>query len=242
MSADPLYTSENQTQIVQEIFANIAPRYDFLNHLLSFWQDIRWRNQAVRRMQFFHTFRCLDVATGTGDVALAVSRKYPQVSITGIDFSPAMIAIAQKKGQKSNYPSHVHFQHGDATCLDFPDHSFDVAIISFGIRNIPDKTTAFKEMTRVLVPGGQLIILEMVSQQERHFQKWYQTYLCKALPKIASIFSHHPKAYRYLGQSILDFPKLSDFCAMIEKTSVRLELVLPMTFGITRLFIAKKDI
>ncbi len=87
MSADPLYTSENQTQIVQEIFANIAPRYDFLNHLLSFGQDIRWRNQAVRRMQFFHTFRCLDVATGTGDVALAVSRKYLRFSNTGMIFS-----------------------------------------------------------------------------------------------------------------------------------------------------------
>jgi len=240
MSANSLYTPENQTQVVQDIFAHIAPRYDFLNHLLSFGQDIRWRNQAVRRMQFFHTFRCLDVATGTGDVALAVSRKYPQVSITGVDFSPAMIAIAQKKGQKSNFPKQVCFQHGDATCLDFPDHSFDVAIISFGIRNIPDKKTALKEMIRVLVPGGQLMILEMVSQQDRHFQKWYQTYLCKALPHIASLFSHHPKAYRYLGQSILDFPKLSDFCALIEENRVRLELVLPMTFGITRLFIAKK--
>jgi demethylmenaquinone methyltransferase / 2-methoxy-6-polyprenyl-1,4-benzoquinol methylase len=242
MLADPLYTPENQTQVVQDIFASIAPRYDFLNHLLSFGQDIRWRNHAVRRMHFFQTFRCLDVATGTGDVALAVSRKYPQVSITGVDFSPAMIALAQKKGQKSRYLSHVDFQHGDATCLDFPDHSFDVVIVSFGIRNIPDKKTALKEMTRVLVPGGQLMILEMVSQQERYFQKWYQTYLCKALPQIASLFSRNRKAYRYLGQSILDFPKLSDFCTMIEENRVTLELVLPMTFGITRLFIAKKDI
>jgi demethylmenaquinone methyltransferase / 2-methoxy-6-polyprenyl-1,4-benzoquinol methylase len=242
MLTDPLYTPENQTQVVQDIFASIAPRYDFLNHLLSFGQDIRWRSHAVRRMCFFKTFRCLDVATGTGDVALTVSRKYPQVYVTGIDFSPAMIALAQKKGQKSKYPSHVHFQHGDATCLDFPDESFDVVIVSFGIRNIPDKNTALKEMTRVLVPGGQLMILEMVSQQQHQFQKYYQSYLCKALPRIASLFSHHPKAYRYLGQSILDFPKLSDFCTMIEENGVTLEQVLPMTFGITRLFIAKKDI
>jgi demethylmenaquinone methyltransferase/2-methoxy-6-polyprenyl-1,4-benzoquinol methylase len=242
MPIDPLYTPENQTQVVQDIFASIAPRYDFLNHLLSFGQDIRWRSHAVRRMCFFKTFRCLDVATGTGDVALAVSRKYPQVSVTGIDFSPAMIALAQKKALNHKNKHRLCFKHGDATCLDFPDNSFDVVIVSFGIRNIPDKNTALKELTRVLIPGGQLMILEMVSQQQYQFQKYYQSYLCKALPRIASLFSHHRKAYRYLGQSILDFPKLSDFCTMIEENGVTLEQVLPMTFGITRLFIAKKNI
>jgi demethylmenaquinone methyltransferase/2-methoxy-6-polyprenyl-1,4-benzoquinol methylase len=191
-------------------------------------------------MKFTKTKRCLDVATGTGDIALAVAKKFPDVSITGIDFSEAMIEIAKMKAVKKNRVNNVAFQWGDATQTEFPDNSFDVAIIAFGIRNIPDKAKALSEMARVVVPGGQVMVLEMVSQQNRFFRKVYQTYLCYGLPFLASLFSSNKKAYHYLSNSIIRFPSITEFCQLMEYSGLKVENPISMTFGITRLFIGIK--
>ncbi len=237
------FNKENQSGVVQDIFSSIAPYYDLLNHVLSFGQDIYWRKKTLQHMHFFKTYKCVDLATGTGDVALAVAKKFPEVATVGVDFSPAMIAIANKK--KSNrkakaFLGQVAFQHGDATRLPFADASFDVAVMAFGIRNIPDKQTALNEMSRVVVPGGQVLILEMVSQQNKFFQALYQAYLCNVLPRIARLFSSHRTAYYYLGQSIVHFPSMDQFCMMMQKSGLRVEKIVSMTFGITRLFVGKK--
>lgn len=226
--------------MVQGIFSSISRHYDFLNHFLSFGQDILWRKKAIARMQFGKTYRCLDIATGTGDVAIAIVKKYPEVSIMGVDFSQAMIDQANKKIQNKSNLQKITFQFGDATHLDFPDNSFDVAIISFGIRNIPDKLKALREMTRVVIPGGQVMILEMVSQQNRWFQTIYQYYLCYLLPFLASLFSSNRKAYQYLGNSILNFPSIQEFCDLMTQSGLTVEQNISMTFGITRLFIGRK--
>lgn len=236
----PLYTPENQTSLVKGIFSNIADKYDFLNHFLSFGQDIIWRKRAVQSMQFIKTNRCLDVATGTGDIALTIAKHYPAVNVVGIDFSEAMIDIAEKKVTKHNRKDTVIFQWGDAMKINFPDNTFDVAIIAFGIRNIPDKVKALSEMTRVVIPGGQVMVLEMVSQQNRFFKKIYQYYLCYGLPFLASLFSSNKKAYHYLSSSIIHFPSISEFCEMMEKSGLRMENTISLTFGITRLFIGIK--
>jgi demethylmenaquinone methyltransferase/2-methoxy-6-polyprenyl-1,4-benzoquinol methylase len=238
---EPCYTTENQTQIVQGIFSSISRHYDFLNHFLSFGQDILWRKKAITRMQFGKTYRCLDVATGTGDVAIAIAKKNPEVSIMGVDFSQAMIDQANKKILNKPNLAKIVFELGDATSLSFPDNSFDVAIISFGIRNIPDKLKALQEMTRVVIPGGQVMILEMVSQQNRWFQTIYQYYLCYLLPFFASFFSSNRKAYQYLSNSILNFPSIQEFCDLMSQSGLAIEQNISMTFGITRLFIGKKE-
>ncbi|MDD4028373.1 MAG: bifunctional demethylmenaquinone methyltransferase/2-methoxy-6-polyprenyl-1,4-benzoquinol methylase UbiE [Caldisericia bacterium] len=231
---------EKQTQMVRSIFASISDRYDFLNHLLSFGQDFVWRKKAVRSMHFFSTMKCLDVATGTGDIAFATATAFPHVSVTGIDFSPSMIAIANKKwSRKKNSPS-VAFITGDATQLPFPDNSFDTAVIAFGIRNIPDRQKALEEMVRVILPGGRVVVLEMVSQQNRWIQMWYQWYLCHILPTIASFFSPHKKAYRYLGDSILQFPSIQDFHALMQKSGLKIITSESLTMGITQLFVGQK--
>ncbi|MCE5223879.1 bifunctional demethylmenaquinone methyltransferase/2-methoxy-6-polyprenyl-1,4-benzoquinol methylase UbiE [bacterium] len=239
-NAPPLFTPENQTSLVKGIFSTIAEQYDFLNHFLSFGQDIVWRRRTVQNMKFTKTGRCLDVATGTGDIALAVAKKYPDVIITGIDFSAAMIEIAKKKAVNIKRANNITFQWGDATQIEFPDDSFDVAVIAFGIRNIPDKAKTLREMARVVVPGGQVMVLEMVSQQNRFFKKVYQTYLCYGLPFLAGLFSSNKKAYHYLSNSIIRFPSTAEFCQLMEQSGLKVEKTISMTFGITRLFIGIK--
>jgi len=230
-----------QEKLVIDIFAKIAPRYDFLNHFLSFGQDIVWRNSTVRKMHFFKTYRCLDVATGTGDMAIEVAKKHPGVRINGIDLSEEMISLAKKKTYRKNLADAITFETADATRLPFNDESFDVSVIAFGIRNIPDKMTALKEMARVTVQGGQIIVLEMVSQQKRWFQYLYQGYLCVFLPRIARLFCSHRIAYRYLGQSILNFPTLEEFVSMMHQSGINLKSSSSMTFGIVQLFIGEKS-
>jgi len=194
----------------------------------------------VKLMKFFKTNRCLDVATGTGDVAINVAREYPTVQVTGIDFSEAMIDIAKEKTTRSRIKT-ITFEWGDATNIHYPDNTFDVAIIAFGIRNIPDKQKALREMTRVVVPGGQVMVLEMVSQQNRFFRKIYQTYLCVGLPFLASFFSSNKKAYQYLSSSIIHFPSMEEFCQIMEQSGLKVKKSIAMTFGITRLFIGSKS-
>ena len=236
------YHPNEQIDLVQSIFTSITDHYDFLNHLLSFGQDIVWRKKAVHNMRFFSTMKCLDIATGTGDIAFATAKKYPFASVTGLDFSSAMIQKAIQKQQKRNHSSSIQFITGDATNLPFPNDQFDTTIIAFGIRNIPDKKKVLSEMTRVVVPNGVVLILEMVSQQNHWIQRLYQWYLCSLLPSIAALFSQNKAAYRYLGESILHFPATNEFYRLMENAGLQKIRSIPLTMGITRLFIGTKKV
>jgi demethylmenaquinone methyltransferase / 2-methoxy-6-polyprenyl-1,4-benzoquinol methylase len=241
MVKDPSkFVPEEQTQIVQGIFASISDQYDFLNHLLSVGQDFIWRKRAVQNMHFFSTMKCLDIATGTGDIAFAVAKAFPHVSVTGIDFSSSMIAKAKKKMTQKKTLSSISFIKGDATKLPFPDNSFDTAVIAFGTRNIPNRQKALEEMTRVVLPGGRVIVLEMVSQQNGWIQTLYQWYLCRILPTIAAIFSPNKRAYQYLGDSILQFPSVQDFQTLMKNTGLKIIKLESLTMGITQLFVGQK--
>ncbi|MCK5848264.1 MAG: bifunctional demethylmenaquinone methyltransferase/2-methoxy-6-polyprenyl-1,4-benzoquinol methylase UbiE [Caldisericia bacterium] len=234
------YTQDTQKELVKGIFSTISVKYDFLNHLLSFGQDISWRKRTISSMRFFSTMRCIDIATGTGDVAFEVANKYPSVSVDAIDFAMPMINEAKNKYKKHGNNLNINFQYGDATKLNFPDDSFDVAIISFGIRNIPNKQKALNEMARVIVPGGQAIVLEMVSHQNKVFKTLYQWYLCYGLPFIANIFSQNRKAYEYLSNSIVHFPSIKEFQSMLQKSGLKQVKSVGMTLGITRMFVGIK--
>jgi demethylmenaquinone methyltransferase/2-methoxy-6-polyprenyl-1,4-benzoquinol methylase len=236
------YHPDEQVHLVQNIFTSITGQYDFLNHLLSFGQDIIWRKKAVKNMRFFSTMKCLDVATGTGDIAFETVKKYPLVSVIGLDFSHSMIQKAIQKQQKRYPSSNIQFKTGDATKLPFQDNQFDTTIIAFGIRNIPNKQKVLSEMTRVVVPEGFVIILEMVSQQNQWIQRLYQWYLCSLLPSIAALFSPNKVAYRYLGESILHFPTIEEFHQLMKKSGLQRIRSIPLSMGITRLFIGQKTV
>ncbi|MEW6333946.1 MAG: class I SAM-dependent methyltransferase [Thermodesulfobacteriota bacterium] len=222
--------------MVREIFATITGRYDFLNHLLSLGRDIAWRRFAVRRMRFFHTFRLLDVATGTADLAIEAANRHPGIGVTGIDFVGEMLAAGRQKITDRGLSGRIDLLRADAMALPFPDGSFDAAGIAFGIRNMPDRLAALREMRRVIVPGGQVFVLEMNFPQSRFWQGLFVLYHKRLLPGVARLFSGNPAAYRYLADSILHFPTPRAFMDLMEEAGFCHPQRYALTFGITCLY------
>ncbi len=222
---------------VREIFCTVTGKYDFLNHFLSLRRDIVWRRVTARKMRFFKTNRFLDVATGTADLAIQAARQHLSIQVTGLDFVQAMMNLGLTKIANKSLSDRVRLLRGDALALPFSDHCFDVAAIAFGIRNIPDKSGALQEMRRVVVPGGQVMVLEMTFPRNSVFQGFYHLYLNRILPKIASAFSDNPAAYEYLADSIMNFPDPKTFSRQMEEAGLVQVEKYPLDFGVTYLHI-----
>lgn len=233
-------TEAQRIGIVKDIFSTVTGRYDFLNHFLSLRMDVGWRRFAAGRMRFFNTRRLLDVAAGTGDLSIEAARRHPSIRVAGVDFVKEMIKVGRIKIENKKLSDRVRLFWGDALDLPFQDKSFDTASIAFGIRNIPDKIRALKEMERTIVPGGQVMVLEMASPLFPGIRELYHLYLKGILPLLAKPFSRNPAAYHYLADSIINFPAPKLFAELMEKAGFTKVEVHPLTFGITYLFIAYK--
>lgn len=227
-------------EMVKQIFATVTAKYDFLNHFLSLRRDIAWRDFSIKKMRFFNTCRMLDVATGTADLAIGVARKYSLTRITGLDFVQEMLDLGLAKIRMRHLADRMQILRGDALYLPFSDSCFDVAAIAFGIRNIPDKIGAIKEMTRVVVPGGQVMVLEMTFPRNGPFRKLYHVYLNRILPCLAQAFSSNPEAYYYLGDSIMNFPAPDILAGLMEKAGLKKVEKYSLTLGIAHLHIGVK--
>lgn len=232
--------SAQRVKIVREIFSSVTGKYDFLNRLLSLRRDVYWRKRAVAAMHFFRTYRFLDVATGTGDLALDCARMYPEVSIHGIDFVPAMIQRGVEKVENAGLKDRIRLEEGDGTALQFEDQYFDVSAIAFGIRNIPDRLLALKEMSRVVIPGGQVIVLELTTPEPGFWRHIYSFYLNGLLPRFAWLFTRNPSAYEYLADSIMNFPTRSQFLDLMGTAGLIHCQAIPLTLGICTLYIGNK--
>ena len=226
--------------MVKDIFSTIPGRYDFLTHLLSLWRDVAWRRFAVRKMHFFHTNRFLDVATGTADLAIDAAMYYPHIQVAGLDFVREMIDLGRKKIERKNLSKRIKILKGDMLHIPSPPDSFDVAGIAFGIRNTPDKIHSLREMTRVVVPGGQVLILEMAFPRLPYFRGIYHLYLKKILPLTARAFSLNPDAYCYLADSIINCPTPENLKGMMEQAGLIDVEIYSLTLGITYLHIGYK--
>jgi demethylmenaquinone methyltransferase / 2-methoxy-6-polyprenyl-1,4-benzoquinol methylase len=233
-------SADGQIGVVREIFTTVQRRYDFLNHFLSFRRDIGWRAFAVEKMRFGRTGRFLDVATGTADLAIAVARRHPSVDVTGIDFAPPMLEIGRGKVLAAGLEARVHLLHGDALSLPFPDASFDVTAIAFGMRNIPDKKAALREMARVTAPGGQVMVLEMTFAPAPTFRALYGFYLKRILPRLARMFIREPAGYHYLGDSIRHFLPPASLGSLMEEAGLEKVVFHGITFGTAYLHIGRR--
>lgn len=229
-----------QIAIVKQVFSTITEKYDFSNHLLSLRRDVFWRRFAVRRMRFFRTHRLLDVATGSADLAIEASRSYPNIQVFGVDFVKEMLDLAREKIDGKMISTRVWVLRGNALHLPFPSNTFDAAGMAFGIRNIPDKFRCLKEMARVVVPGGQVLFLEMTFPQNPYIGNLYDIYLNRILPLLARAFSPNPLAYYYLGESIINFPSPDKFVLMMKRVGLTHVAAYPLTFGICNLFVGQK--
>ncbi len=229
-----------QTGLVREMFSTIARRYDLLNHVFSMGRDLAWRRYAVKKMNFFRTKRYLDVATGTADLAIEATRSHGDIHVMGLDFVRDMMTIGADKIARQNLNRRIHLIQGDALCLPFRDGLFDVAGIAFGIRNIPDRMQALREMARAVVPGGQIMVLEMHFPQIPWFKKIYERYLMKIIPGSARLLSKNPAAYNYLADSIAHFPTPAAFAGMMKDAGLENVETHSLSLGITYLHVGIK--
>ena len=233
-------TNDQRISIVKDIFSSVTDKYDFLNRFLSGRRDVAWRKRTVSEMNFFNTNRFLDVATGTGDLALDCANTYPDVNVTGVDFVQEMVDKGIEKVAARNLLDRVDLKWGDATEIEFDDNSFDVTAIAFGIRNIPDKEKALMEMRRIIVPDGQVMVLELTTPEPGFWQNTYSFYLNGVLPKLAKWFTKNPAAYEYLADSIMNFPTRREFVAIMESLRLKDCRAIPLTFGVCTLYIGNK--
>jgi demethylmenaquinone methyltransferase / 2-methoxy-6-polyprenyl-1,4-benzoquinol methylase len=204
---------------VRKMFDDISPRYDFLNHFLSFGIDFIWRKKLVDMLSELHPARILDVATGTGDVAIAMARLDPG-QIVGIDISEKMLEIARLKVIEKGLQEIISFTRGDAERIPFSDGAFDAVTVAFGVRNYEDLIKGLTEMKRVLRPGGTMLILEFSHPSATPFKQFYRFYSRFVIPLIGKLISSHSDAYTYLPESVAAFPSGDDFLHILEESGL----------------------
>lgn len=229
----------NKKEQVADMFNNIAGKYDFLNHFLSLGIDRGWRKKAIKEVAMAKPQQILDVATGTGDLAIAASKLQPQ-SIIGIDIADAMLDVGRKKIKNLSLDKIIDLRNGDCEALPFEDGAFDVVMCAYGVRNFEHLQKGLKEMNRVTRKGGKVIILEFSHPQTFPIKQGYQFYFRYILPAIGKIVSRHSKAYTYLPASVNAFPEGKIFCKMLEDCGYTNPKARPLTFGITTLYTAVK--
>ncbi|HZL76415.1 MAG TPA: bifunctional demethylmenaquinone methyltransferase/2-methoxy-6-polyprenyl-1,4-benzoquinol methylase UbiE [Bacteroidales bacterium] len=221
---------------VGSMFDDIAPRYDFLNHFLSFGIDRIWRRKAVKIISRTHkNADILDVATGTGDLAIAALKLDPK-HITGIDISEKMLAAGREKIRRKGLSEKITLITGESEKILFPDNRFDVAMSSFGVRNFADPLVGLTEMGRVLRSGGLIVVLEFSRPSAFPFRQIYKFYFLNILPSIGRIFSKNKVAYSYLPETVMKFPENEEFLKLLEKAGFTELKQERLTLGIASIY------
>lgn len=225
---------------VTEMFDSISASYDRLNHLLSFQIDRLWRYRTAKRIADPHPQHILDLATGTGDLAILVAENIPDARIIALDRSEKMLQIAKKKTERKKLSHQISIVAADAESIPFEDNTFDAVSIAFGIRNYQDYRQGLREAFRVLKPGGRLFILEFSVPEPRPIRFLYGLYFNNLLPIIGRIISKDHNAYRYLPQSVYAFPQPDTFINTMCHVGFQNVARLRLSFGIAGLFEGEK--
>lgn len=221
------------------MFDNIAPKYDFLNHFLSLGIDNLWRKKAIRILSRYKYDLLLDVATGTGDFAIAASKLKPS-KIVGFDLSEQMINVGKVKVQKLGLDGIIEFQKGDSEAMPFPDQQFDAITVAFGVRNFENLENGLKEFVRVLKLGGVAVILEFSKPKYFPMKQLYLLYFFTILPLVGRMVSKDRSAYSYLPESVMAFPDDQKFLDILKKVGFASCSQRRLTFGIATIYIAQK--
>mgnify|MGYP003200337746 CR=1 FL=1 len=219
MTVKPYNTGQTKKEEVREMFDNIAPKYDLLNHTLSMNIDRIWRRRVVRIVRRSRPHRILDVATGTGDLAIEMARRIRDVHVLGVDLSEKML---------------------DAEHLRVSDASVDVVTVAFGVRNFGDLEAGLREMARTIKPGGKVVILEFSRPRNRLFRVLYEFYTYKILPRIGGMVSKDKRAYEYLPASVGEFPAPAEFMSMMERAGFRGCRARSQSFGIAQIYTGQR--
>jgi demethylmenaquinone methyltransferase/2-methoxy-6-polyprenyl-1,4-benzoquinol methylase len=225
------------TDKVKGIFAHIAGDYDLLNSLTSLGMHGRWRRRTVAEADLAPGCAVLDLAAGTGDLAIAIARTGVPASVLGTDFVPEMLAVAEAKTVGWSGPTALSFEVQDATALTVPDQAYDVVTVGFGLRNMPDRAANFREVLRVLKPGGRYVILEF-SRPHAWFRPFYFLYTATIVPLLGALVAHDRASYQYLNDSIRAFPPQEVLAAELSSAGFSKVRWVDMMFGAVALHIA----
>lgn len=223
------------------MFAEIADRYDWLNHLLSLNFDKKWRKELVTCAQIKPGEKILDVCTGTGEVAIRFAETEYAGDFTGIDSSEEMLKIAEEKIKKKGLGEKIKLKREDSLALPFDDHSFDIVSMAFGLRNIVDYKKGISEMARVLKDGGRLVMLEFSPPLGTFFGRIYRFYLNKLLPTIGGMLSGSREAYLFLSDSICSFPEPKEIVQVMQKEDLKNVCCRALTGGTVYLYRGEKQ-
>ena len=237
----PYNSEENKGKQIAKMFNAIAFRYDIMNRLISLGQDKRWRRKAISILKPQSPSTILDIATGTGDMAIKLHSMLAPCKVTGCDISEGMMEVARKKVANLDLSEEISFTAGDCISLPFPDNSFDAVTISFGIRNVENIEKGLSEINRVLTPNGKLVILELSVPEKKFYKFFYNIYTKLFIPTLGKIITGERSAYDYLRKSIAVVPQGKTMIDIMKKVGMTDCNYTYMTFGACAIYYANKE-
>ncbi|MEO8412523.1 MAG: bifunctional demethylmenaquinone methyltransferase/2-methoxy-6-polyprenyl-1,4-benzoquinol methylase UbiE [Ginsengibacter sp.] len=233
-------SGESKKKQVESMFDTIAFRYDFLNRFLSAGIDVSWRKKAIRELVSLHPENILDVATGTGDLALTCYKILKPHKITGIDISEGMLDLGRKKITNLGLDKQIQLLKGDSEAIFFNDNSFDAVTVAFGVRNFEHLEKGLSEIYRVLKPGGKLVVLEFSKPSLPLVKNLYKFYMKFITPNIGKLISKNNDAYRYLNDSVQKFPEREAFIHILNQLQYRHSFYKTLSLGICTIYCGEK--
>jgi len=236
----PFDENGSKKEQVSEMFDKIAPRYDFMNRFLSVGIDIGWRKKAIRLFKNDRPTYILDVATGTGDMAIMAAKILQPEKIAGIDISAGMLEIGRKKIEKEGLGTKIELFSGDGETINFAEKTFDGVMVAFGVRNFENLEKGLREIFRVLKPGAQLVVLEFSKPRIPGVKNLYNLYMGIIAPQMAGLFKQNKKAYQYLNESAKAFPDRENFIDILNKTGYSNTYYKSLSLGICCIYSARK--
>jgi len=236
----PYDPSRGKTEQVRDMFDSIAPAYDFMNRAMTMGIDRLWRRRAVKAVADTAPAHILDVATGTGDLAITLAKRIPGCRVTGIDLSQGMIDRGSAKVEAAGLSGRVSLQVADCLALPMPDNTFDCVTVAYGVRNFEHLREGYSEMLRVLRPGGMLAVLELSTPTSPIAKPFYRFYTRQIIPRVGRMVSKDIRAYTYLPESIAAVAQGEDMLAIARSAGFTRASFRPMTFGTCTLYTAYK--
>jgi demethylmenaquinone methyltransferase/2-methoxy-6-polyprenyl-1,4-benzoquinol methylase len=239
-SIKPFSGRGGKKEQVSEMFDRIAVRYDFMNHFLSAGIDTGWRIKAIKQLEAGNPQHILDVATGTGDMAIRAYKMLHPQKITGIDISPKMLEIGRKKVEQEKLETKIELLNGDSETINFADNTFDAVMVAFGVRNFENLQQGLKEILRVMKPGAKLVVLEFSKPKTGFIRTFYYWYMGRIAPQIAKLFRQNKQAYQYLNESAKAFPDRQQFADILKQVGYSNTYFKPLSLGICCIYCGQK--
>ena len=237
----PYNEEQTKKEQVEEMFDNIAPNYDKLNHIISFNLDRIWRRRVMRIVRRSKASKIMDIATGTGDLAIAIAKRIDGTHILGVDLSEEMLVVARRKVQKQGLEERIILEKGDAENLSMvEDGSIDAVTVAFGVRNFENLEQGLREIYRTLREGGKFVVLELSVPKNRLIRWFYAQYSHRILPSIGAMISKDKQAYVYLPESIDEFPEPERFADMLKDAGFKGVKRRKQSFGVAHIYEAVK--